>query len=223
MKKIKYIIALLSMLIFVYQLDAQIHLDDNIKNRVYLKVGIEPTTMVTFGYQHSFSSEFLNRTINAFAEWKVPVYKFNLKNSELKIGGIIPLLEKGNFKIINNLNFSFGGVSTRHFSSKRLAIADELSIGMYKNNWFVAATFEYEKILLINLQHTDFYKESYYPDAKDGWYKGTGGMFQVGIQGGLTIKEKYDVKLEAKMPFTEKFNNYGGSPLHANLAFGYRF
>jgi peptidoglycan/LPS O-acetylase OafA/YrhL len=34
---------------------------------------------------------------------------------------------------------------------------------------------------------------------------------------------KYDIHLEVKMPFTEKFNSYNGSPFHVNLAFGYRF
>ena len=50
-----------------------------------------------------------------------------------------------------------------------------------------------------------------------------GGMFQFGIDGGVTIKNKYDTHLEIKMPFTERFNSYGGSPFHVNPGPGYRF
>jgi len=48
-------------------------------------------------------------------------------------------------------------------------------------------------------------------------------MFQFGIEGGVTFKGKYDIHLEAKMPFTGKFNSYRGSLFHVNLGLGYRF
>ncbi len=73
------------------------------------------------------------------------------------------------------------------------------------------------------IEHTAFYRTTYYEDAEDGWYKGAGGMFQFGIESGGTIKEKYDIHFEIKLPFTEKFNSYGGSPFHVNLGLGYRF
>lgn len=225
MKNIGLLIISIVLLIDVNQLSAQtiINNDSVNKNRAYIRVGIEPATMLTLGYQRNLRPGFLKQPITAFGEWSVSAFRFSIKNSEFKTGGILPVFEKGNFKIVNNLNLSVGSVKTSHFNSKKFAIADEVAIGFYKKKWFFATTVEYEKILLNHIKNTDFYRETYYEDANDGWYKGAGGMFQFGIEGGRTFYEKYDVHLELKMPFTEKFNFYGGSPFHVNLGLAYRF
>ena len=220
----KYIITAIMMLVAVNQVSAQTIINDSAtENRAYLRVGIEPTTMMTFGYQRNFNVGFLNRNVTSYTEWASSLFRFGLNNSELKIGGIVPVFEKGSFKVVNNLNLSAGSVTTQNFDSKKFAVGDEVAIGLYKKSWFIATTVEYEKIYLNHIKHTEFYRTTYYEDAEDGWYRGAGGMFQFGIEGGGTIKEKYDIHLEIKLPFTEKFNSYGGSPLHLNLGLGYRF
>ena len=222
MKHIKIIIIAV-LLVTVNQLSAQtiINNDTTIKNRVYLRAGIDPATMLTFGYERKFDISFLKQDIVTYAEWGFSIANF--KNSDLKIGGILPVFEKRNFKIINNLNVSAGSLSAKNFDSKKFAVADEVAFGFYRKASFIAITAEYEKIYLNKIEHTDFYRETYYENAEDGWYKGAGGMFQFGIEGGVTIQEKYDIHLEIKMPYTEKFNSYGGSPMHVNLGLGYRF
>jgi len=206
------------------QLSAQTIVNDSpTENRAYLRLGIEPTTMATFGYQRNFKVGFLNRNVTSYAEWGTSMYRFSYNNSELKLGAILVVIEKRSFKVVNNLNLSAGSVTTHNFESKKFAAGDEIAAGFYKQTWFIATTVEYEKIYLNRIEHTEFYRTTYYEDAEDGWYKGAGGMFQFGIEGGGTIKGMYDIHLEIKMPFTERLNSYGGSPLHVNLGFGYRF
>jgi len=214
----KYIITLIIALVAINQVSAQNVMDSSeTGGRPYLRVGIEPNTMITFGYQHNFSK------VTAYAEWSSSLVRFGWNNSELKVGGLLPILQKGSFKVVNNLHASAGSVETQNFDSAKFAAGDELAVGFYHSSWFFAATGEYEKIYLSHIEHTEFYRKTYYEDAKDGWYKFPGGMFQFGIEGGATIKGKYDIHLEVKMPFTETFNSYSGSPLHVNLGFGYRF
>jgi hypothetical protein len=222
MKKLKLSIVAITQVVVV-QLTAQtiINSDSIHHNRAYIKAGVEPATMMTFGYQRNML--FLRQQLTTYAEWNVSIPRFSFDNSELKIGGILPVFKKGEFMIVNNLNFSAGSNITRSFDSKKFAVADELAIGLYKNTWFIAATAEYEKIYLNYIELTPFYRATYYEDAKDGWYKGAGGIFQFGIEGGITIKKRCDIHLEIKMPFTGKFNAYSGSPAHANIGFGYRF
>ena len=220
----KYLITVIMMFGAVIQSSAQTIINDSpTENRAYLRIGIEPTTMITFGYQRNFNVGFLNRNVTSYAEWGTSMTRFGFNNAELKIGGILFVFEKGSFKGVNNLNLSAGSVTTHNFDSKKFAIGDEVAVGFYKKNWFIAMTGEYEKIYLNHIEHTEFYRKTYYEDAKDGWYKGAGGMFQFGFEGGGTIKGKYDIHLEMKLPFTEKFNSYGGSPAHVNLGLGYRF
>lgn len=195
--------------------------DNTIKNRAYLKAGIDPATTLTVGYERKIGLPFLNQNMSAYAEWGVSLA--NIENSELKIGGILPLFTKGSFKIVNNLNLSAGTMASKNFNSNKFAIADELTFGLYKPKWFIGLTAEYEKIILTRLEHSDFYHETYYEGVTDGWYKGAGGMFQFGIEGGRTFYNKYDIHVEFKFPFTEKLNSYYGSPAHINLGVGYRF
>ena len=220
----KYLITIIVLLAAINQLSAQTMINDSpTENRAYLRVGIEPTTMITFGYQRNFNVGLLNRIVTSYAEWGTSMYRFSFNNSELKLGAILVLIEKGIFKVVNNLNLSAGSVTTHNFDSKKFAAGDEVAAGFYKQSWFIATTVEYEKIYLNRIEHTEFFRTTYYEDAEDGWYKGAGGMFQVGVEGGGTIREKYDIHLEIKLPVTERFNSYGGSPLHLNLGLGYRF
>jgi len=223
MKNIKAIIIAMTLFFTLNHLSAQtiINNDPDVNNRVYLRTGIEPATMLTLGYERKFDVGFLNQNIVGFAEFGSSVANFS--NNDFKVGGILPVFEKGKFKIVNNLNVSAGSMSAKNFDSKRFAAADEVAFGIYGAKRFVAFTAEYENILLNKIEHSDFYKETYFEDAVDGWYKGAGGRFQLGIEGGVTVKKKLDAHLEIKLPFTEKFNSYRGSPMHVNLGIAYRF
>ncbi len=223
MKNIKSIIIAMTLLFTLNQLSGQtiINNDPDVYNRVYLRTGIEPATMLTLGYERKFDVGFLNQNIVGYAEFGSSVANFS--NNDFKVGGILPVFGKGKFKIVNNLNLSVGSMSAKNFDSKRFAAADEVAFGIYGEKRFVAFTTEYEKIFLNKIEHTDFYKETYYEDVVDGWYKGAGGRFQIGIEGGFTVKKRLDTHLEVKLPFTEKLNSYGGSPMHVNLGIAYRF
>ena len=223
MKNIKIIILTIVCLFTAGQLSAQaiINNDPAFKNRAYLRAGIEPATMLTLGYERKFELHSLPQNLVTYAEYGVSVAKF--RNAGLKVGAVLPVFQRRNFMIVNDLNLSAGNLSTKNFDSNKFAIADELAFGIYKPQWFFALTAEYEKILLTRIEHTDFYRETYYEDAVDGWYKGSGGMFQFGFETGRTFARRYDVHLEFKLPLTGQFNTYGGSPAHLNLGLGYRF
>lgn len=223
MKNIKIIFISIVCLFTAGQLSAQaiINNDPDFNNRAYLRAGIEPATMLTIGYERKFDLHSLPQNLVAYAEYGVSVA--NLRNAELKAGGIIPVFQRRNFMIINDLNVSAGSLSAKNFDSNKFALADEMAFGIYKPKWFFALTAEYEKILLTRIEHTDFYRETYYEDALDGWYKGSGGMFQFGFETGRTFAGRYDVNLEFKLPLTGQFNAYGGSPAHLNLGLGFRF
>jgi len=222
-KYIKYLIMSVMCMVGVSQLSAQtpIHFDNTNNNRAYIKAGIDPATTVTLGYERKFNLPRDEKSIVTYAQWGFSAA--NLNNSELKIGGILPLFQTGIFKLVNNLNVSAGTLAAKNFNSKKFAASDEIAFGIYKSKWFMALTAEYEIIYLNHIEHSDFYRETYFEDVVDGWYKGAGGMFQFGIEGGRTFFDRYDVHMEFKFPFTERLNSYNGSPAHINLGIGYRF
>ncbi len=198
----------------------------NIEERnktVYSKFGIEPTYVLAVGYMHSFSLEKINRKFVLFGEMSSPTKLFGVKNYEAKLGGMINLIEHKGFGINYHLNFSTGHVETKNFDSQKMAFANKLFLGYFKRKWYITITGEYEKIYANKIVHSEYYRDFIFPEAKDGWYNGAGGNFQFGIETGITIKEYLDIQLEIKMPVSEKFDSYNGSPAHLNLLLGYRF
>ena len=193
------------------------------EGRAYGRIGLEPASVVTIGYQHVIPVGLIQRDVNPYVEWTVSMVRFGGDNSEITVGGVVPLSSSGRLKLLTNLHLSAGALATRNFESRRFAGGDEMAVGFYSTRWFLAATGEYEHVFLARLEHTDFYRTHYYDGAVDGWYWDPGGTFQIGLEGGWTIRGRYDIHLEAKVPFTEEFNAYGGSPLHVNLGVGKRF
>ena len=215
---------LLFTLLISASLNAQTTLRENsTKNAVYGHIGINPSTLLTVGYQRYLADSVFNREIIVFSEISSSLFTPGPKDSEIKLGGIISIYEWNKFKIINSLNFSYGSAQSINFDSKKLAVGDELAIGFYGPKSFVATSIEFEHVYLNHLKHSDYFKDTYFSDVKDGWYKGLGGAFQFGIETGFTLKKKVDIHLELKVPFTEKFNSYMGSPFHLTLGGRYRF
>jgi hypothetical protein len=61
------------------------------------------------------------------------------------------------------------------------------------------------------------------PETVDGWYIGAGGSWQLGLEFGFTIRQLFDLEIDMKVPRSEKFNGYYGSPFHGNVTLGFRF
>ncbi len=219
----KYILALLSTMLVCNLFAQTAWIDTAARNKMYFQFKIEPASMITIGYQKPARQKIFKRDLNPYYEISTSLYQIGFANSEAKVGEMISIYESGNFKFITRLNLSVGHVKTCNFNSTKIAAEDEIGIGFYKKKSFIALTAEYEDIYFNYIKHTRYYKETYYEDAIDGWYKGGGGTFQFGMEAGVTIQEKIDSFISIKVPFTEEFNGYGGSPFHVKVGFAYHF
>ncbi len=191
-------------------------------NRTYTQVGIEPTTMLTIGYNKLTGLLQADHELSFYSELGISVFMPDIRNSDLKIGGNIELLDINSFKILNDTSISVGSVLTHNFESVKFAVANEIEIGFYRDTWFLSAVTEYEKIVINYLEHTQFYRNTFYASPVNGWYSGSGGNFQFGLKGGKTFNNTIDIMLEIKKGFSETFKSLA-SPLHINLQVGYLF
>jgi hypothetical protein len=200
------------------------YLDSENRFRAYTKFGIEPTTVFILGMEYKSNIELFNSPIGFYGQTTLLFFNPGFKNAEFKIGASYYINLKGSFGIIDRLNASTGSVSTANFNSRKYAVANEFELGFYKSRWYVSIlTIEYEKILATRIEHTEHYREVFYGDARDGWYKSAGGRWQFGLEYGRTLKQKVDIHIELKVPFTGNFKAYAGAPYHLILGVGYRF
>ena len=95
-------------LLTINQLAAQtiITSDPLINNRVYLRAGIEPATMLTIGYERQFPIAFLKRDMVAFTELGSSVANFN--NNEYGISDLKLTFDDTTGIGIGDFNFRYG-------------------------------------------------------------------------------------------------------------------
>ena len=210
--------------VFIQNIKAQNTFNiQEINRSVYSRFGIEPTYHLALGFRQSFPIKKIKRNAVLYGELSSPVKGIGGSNYEVKTGGILNVLKLNSFGISYHLNFSTGHVKTKNFDSQKFAFSNKLLAGYFSDKWYLAFSGEYEKVMSNKIIHTQYYRDYIFPEAKDGWYKSAGGNIQLGIEVGTTIKGIIDIGFDLKVPKSERFNSYNGSPANANLSTAYRF
>lgn len=189
-------------------------------NRLSLQLGIDPSTLVSLKYEKNLKDFIFSRDLYPYVAVTFAPSKDPFKRMEYKIGERLPIVSYYGFQCIKDINLSYGRVETENFISKKIAFEIDLALGKYWNRGYIAATLSYEKIMMTSLNHSSYYKNRFYADAQDGWYKNSGGSIQIGLEYGLKVSKNVDMFMEFKIPRTAKWRAYMGSPAHMNIGFG---
>jgi len=95
-------------------------------------------------------------------------------------------------------------------------------VGYYRNQWFAAGEFGFDKAIVSHFKHSDSYKGQY-QGVVDGWYEpSTGGNFYYGLQGGYSFRN-HDIYLKAGKIIAEDFKTDPLLPFYAKLAYNIKF
>jgi len=126
----------------------------------------------------------------------------------------------GNWKVPIHLGFFSTFTSNKMSSISTLGTQISINPGYYKKSWFIASEITYDKFIFSYIENSDFYREVYFSEAKDGWYKNSGGNFHFGVIGGKTFTNNNELNFKIGIISTEKFN----TPLVPYYAVvGYKF
>lgn len=191
------------------------------QNHIYTKLGFEPTFLSTIGFQRDMEIEILDREIGVYGELGIPLFTLGEGNIDFKTGTKFLIWNYKRFGIKNDINLSIGHLNNDFLESTRIAVGYRLDPGLYFNTWGINLVAEYEKILASYIEPSDYYKDTFYSEARGGWYRTPGGTFQFGLKGYKDIKD-FTISAEAKVPFTESFKLYF-LPIHVHLGIGYYF
>lgn len=188
--------------------------------RIIVSTGIDPSWNVSFAYQRNLRVN--KRVITSYGELEASVVRPGIRNWDAYMGAIIPLFAINSFHLLTDPCFSLGRLETRNFDSFSMLLGNEVAAGFFKERKYFSFLIAYNRIIATHISHSDFYREAFFEDAQNGWYRSTGGYFQFGISGGFTLGSKHELFMELKIPLTEEFGGFGGSPAHINLGYGYR-
>ena len=192
-------------------------------NRVLLRAGLDPALGFTVGYGREFPLANTGRNWVLFGEFATTFATFG-SNGSLKPRAWLPIVRYKLFRFSTEGTFELGWTHNRNYNSVRLAPGVALlpGIGGDAGRWYVDGEFAYERAIANHVENTDYYREVFYEDARDGWYRGTGSRFRMGLRGGFRI-DRWNVEIRLAHDRTERFNFPGGSPFAATLGAGMRF
>ena len=189
------------------------------RNRVYTSVGIDPAVVSTVGYGRVVS--VAGHAFNISGDVGVVAAGFDFDDARARAGVETSLLR---WKSVHLTGSAVAVArSTENVSYRAVNFGADItgSLGVYRPRWFVAGEFGKDKAVVTHVTHTDYYRETFYPDAKDGWYLDAGGTFHYGFAAGLAVR---GVEVSGRFGWlrTEDFNDVM-PPVYASVGVGFWF
>lgn len=188
-KIIKCVIILLLLLCAELSLEAQImnieKLDGKSKNFFNYSVGLDNGFENSFIYGRVITIDSSNMLLSAKLD--MPSGKIILDDFNFDINAMMNLVSYDKIRMPMKASINFTLENNKLMSQSSYGIGLSISPGYYGNNWYLAANIDYRASLLNNVRVKNFYKENYYADAKDGWYKNNTSTFRFGLNTGVNI------------------------------------
>lgn len=185
------------------------------KHIIHLQTGWDYSMNFGVGYGRKFDTKLF--PVLANIEYSFPAGGSLFDDFKVRIGGQVEVLRKGSFSATvkayspirryeNSLAtlFSFGG----EFSGVA---------GFYKQKWFVAGEFGFDKAIATHIKHSQRATE-YNSGLQSGWYVPTGGNFFYGVQTGYSFRGN-GISLKVGKVVSQDFKTAPFIPYFAQLAY----
>jgi hypothetical protein len=182
--------------------------------------GLQSGFVTSLGYAAGLRIDALDRTLMPFAQATLLVARPDLHDDALRAGAQMSLLHLGWFDLSAQLAFEVAGTENSIYSGTALRTDVVLLAGHYARRWFAVGEAGYDRAWLTYIKNSDWYRDSFYSGAVDGWYSGGGGNLHAGAKGGLTIGS-VEIVLRAGITRTEALNDLD-LPFYATIGASYR-
>jgi len=220
---IKYLVVLSILILTCIQTFGQV-LTPNSKDHqtVYINAGLDPAVLTSFGYSYRIDSEKFSRDIILFGDVSIPAGNFEFNDYRIKVGIQSSVLALSKWDLSLNGSFILRGTQNSIHSATNYGVAIFALVGYYEICWFSALEFGYDKGIITNVQHTDWYRNNFFPDVKDGYYSNPSGNISLGFRTGYLISN-FDITLRGGLAKTEKINDPVGIPIYSSIGINYHF
>lgn len=189
---------------------------DSTKVWTYATFGLDPAFVGSVGVSGVIPGRV---KIQLGAEFGSVVAAFDLHDWRSRATARASLVHWGVFRITGEEAVVTRGTSNSIYSAFNLGSSTTFTAGAYRRRWFVASEVGFDKAVLTRITNSDWYREYYYPDAKNGWYLTPGGTFHAGLTGGVTLG-MLEITARAGRLRTERMNDLN-PPMYATVGAGF--
>lgn len=189
------------------------------RSRVYTTFGMDPALVSSVGYGRVIS--LIGRDVQLSGDIGVVTAGVDARDYRLRLGTQTSLMRRGSLHLTGSATFITRGTENVIYRGVNVGADITGTLGVYRQRWFAAGEFGFDKAIVTHVAHTDWYRTHFYPDAKDGWYIDAGGTYHYGVASGVTLGR---TEIVGRLGWlrTERFNAMT-PPMYASVGVGFGF
>lgn len=216
--------ALLSLLLstgMVHQASAQWNVArfDTDKNRIYTSFGLDPALVTTAGYGRVVG--IFGRPVQLTGDIGLAAAHLDTRDFRVRLGVQSSILRVHSIYLTGSATFLTRGTENSVYRALNFGSDFTGTLGMYRRHWYAGGEFGFDKAIITHLTHSQWYRDNYYPDAKDGWYLDAGGVFHYGVVAGVSLG-KLEIGSRIGWRKTENWEDLP-TPIYGSLGAGFAF
>lgn len=222
---IKSIVIIITVLFFQNKISAQVINWENIskqnKHMLHANAGAEYGIAAGVGYHYLISVKQFPLWIGG--EYAIPSGNQLADDFKLRLGAQVRIIAFHHFQFSARIQ----GIARRyHNQSVRLFnFGSDIAgtLGYYRKKGFLGIEAGFDKAIVTNFKHSEWFQENIYSNVQDGWYEpATGGNFYYGLHGGFSLK-KLDITIKAGKVLQQDFTSQPLLPFYGQLGVNFRF
>lgn len=192
---------------------------DSQPNRAYTTVGLDPAFIGSVGYGRVVP--IMTHNFQLTTDIGVATGRVDTRDFRARVGTQTSIVHWGAVHLSGNAAFVARGTENSIYRGFNFGADLGAAIGVYRSRWFAAVEGGKDKAIITHITNSGYYRSTYFPDAKDGWYLDAGGTIHHGFAGGITIGK---TELVGRFGWlkTEHYNNVL-PPVYAMLGVGFGF
>lgn len=189
------------------------------QSRVYTTVGMDPAIVSSVGYARVVS--MLDHHVQLSSDIGVASAGLDADDFRVRMGMQTSLVRWRSTRVTGSATFITRGTENSIYRGINFGSEFTGTVGVYRNRWFASGEAGFDKAIVTHMRLSDYYRDNYYPDAKDGWYLDAGGTYHYGVTGGFAVR-RTEIMMRGGWHTTERFNRTA-TPFYASLGVGFGF
>ena len=158
---------------------------DGARNRVYASYGLDPALVSTAGYGRVLS--VAGHPFELTGDVGVVTAKLDAHDFRVGLGARSSLLQWRAVRLVGSATSITRGTDNSIYRAVNFGADVTGALGVYRPRWFAAGELGFDKAIATHVAATDWYRTTFYPGAKSGWYTATGGIYHYGLTSGLSL------------------------------------
>jgi hypothetical protein len=184
---------------------------------VYTTFGLDPALVTSVGL--ASVGTLMDHEFQLTGEVGIVTAKVDVRDFRTRLGLRTSLLRWRSVNLTGGAMAVARGTDNSVYRGINFGADVSAALGVYRQRWFAAGDAGIDKAIITHVTHSDWYRQNFYADAKDGWYLDAGGTYRYGLVGGVTVR-RAEVMTRLGFLKTERYNKLM-PPAYASVGVGF--